>query len=107
MLSWPAPAASATSGTSRAPSAGTPVPICHAGFVYKELAPPPPASKLKFPFPYKQFVALGACPGSQLSFHAASGMYPIAEEKSLASVALQYVASFPLSANCVPPTATL
>jgi len=53
------------------------------------LAPPPPASKLKFALLYTQFVALAGCAGSQLSFHAASGMYPSAEEKSAAFVLLQ------------------
>jgi len=36
------------------------VPVCHGGFAYTVLAPPPPASRLKLPFPYKQFVALAA-----------------------------------------------
>jgi hypothetical protein len=31
------------SGTSRAPSFGTPAPVCQAGFGIVELAPPPPA----------------------------------------------------------------
>jgi hypothetical protein len=35
----------AISGTSRWPSAGTPVPVCHEGFAKKALAPPPEAEK--------------------------------------------------------------
>jgi len=74
MSSWLAAAASATSGTSRIPSGGTPLPVCQPGFSYSVLAPPLPANRLKFPEPNTQFVALIVCPGSQLSFHAASGM---------------------------------
>src|SRR5690242_19536642 len=35
----------ATSGTSRWPSAGTPVPVCHEGFPKIVLAPPPVAAR--------------------------------------------------------------
>src|ERR1700756_5876287 len=41
--SWLGEAASATSGTSRAPSFGTPVPVCQLGFAKNALAPPPVA----------------------------------------------------------------
>lgn len=57
---------SATSGTSRLPSTGTPMPVCQLGFAMYALAPPPvPAAWYVVP-------DIG-------SFHAPSGMYPVAE----------------------------
>jgi hypothetical protein len=49
----------ATSGTSLAPSAGTPLPVCHEGLEKKALAPPP--------------LAAGE-PSVTLSFQTVSGM---------------------------------
>jgi hypothetical protein len=51
------------SGTSRLPSVGTPVPLCHEGFEKIVLAPPPVADK----------------PDMSESFQAFSGMYCSAE----------------------------
>src|SRR5580698_8259038 len=62
--SWFGDAFSEISGTSRAPSAGTPVPVCHEGLPKRMLLPPPPASS--------PFVV-------DVSFQTSSGMYSIAE----------------------------
>src|ERR1700688_344455 len=51
------------SGTSRLPSPGTPVPLCHDGLEKIVLAPPPPALR----------------PLELVSFHVFSGMYSRAD----------------------------
>src|SRR5262249_50326083 len=71
---------SATSGTSRIPSAGTPTPVCQRGFAMYALAPPPVASAAYVVAPPELDVG---------SFHAPSGMYPIAELCPLPFCALQ------------------
>ena len=67
------------SGTSRAPSFGTPVPACHAGFAMLALAPPPPAAK-----PVE--VAVPEIVIS-VSFHAPSGIYMSADDTTSVVVA--------------------
>src|SRR5262252_6135285 len=67
--SWSGEALTETSGTSRAPSFGTPVPVCHAGFAKNPLAKslaPPPVAESPPPFEIERAV----------SFHPSSGMYP-------------------------------
>src|ERR1700686_2904364 len=61
--SWPLEAFRAMSGTSRLPSPGTPVPLCHDGLEKIVLAPPPPALR----------------PLELVSFHVFSGMYSRAD----------------------------
>src|ERR1700728_3619721 len=57
---------SATSGTSRFPSVGTPVPVCQLGFAMYSLAPPPVADAVYVVGPFDP-VDVG-------SFHAPSGI---------------------------------
>ncbi len=65
-----------TSGTSRLPSCGTPAPVCQLGFATYWLAPPP------VPTAWYVVPTVG-------SFHAPSGMYPVAELSPLPFCALQ------------------
>src|SRR5690242_883017 len=82
------------SGTSRAPSLGTPVPDCHAGLGITLLDPPPPADRpVVMPLPRSMFV----------SFHATSGIYESADDTT--SVAKADCQKIPVpSLNSVPPT---
>src|SRR5690242_20595660 len=85
--SGPGSPANDTSGTSRLPSAGTPVPVCHVGLTKLIAAPPPVA------------------PCTPSVFHATSGMYDSAEPLAmLLAPAQKAVAKVPPpSLNVVPP----
>src|ERR1700684_29595 len=115
---------------SRAPSAGTPTPVCHEGFAYPAvqlamcdpsdemqlLTPPLPPTIFRKP---ERLMLLQFAIGSvenpinakievvQLSFHGSSGMYLSAEACVVGSlVGLQYAAGLKKSpAKSVPPTA--
>src|SRR5262245_9334928 len=64
--SWAAEAFTEMSGTSRAPSLGTPGPVCQIGLGVKNLlTPPPPAEN----------VGLDPWIDRAVSFHAISGIY--------------------------------
>ena len=73
---------SETSGTSLAPSAGTPGPVCHDGFGNLTLAPPPVAEIAPLVAPL-------------VSFHGISGIYERAEPNTGVLEEFQYVEFVP------------
>src|SRR5579871_4611747 len=88
--SCPFPASIATSGKSRAPSFGTPGPLCQEGFENTLLTPPPPDDMY---------------PKYAVSFHAISGTYESADSPFAPLVAAQNASAPVPSLNSVPPTA--
>src|SRR4051794_39417868 len=79
------------SGVWRAPSLGTPGPVCHEGLGNTMLAPPPPPA---------------SSPVVAESFQTRSGMYFKAEALLARLEAFQYEVS-PCSSNIVPPIAVI
>src|SRR5262245_60489658 len=84
------PANSDTSGRSRAPSLGTPGPVCQAGLAYPprhapallgeaQLLGPPPAASRSTPSLLADLQPFSRPDAAQDSFQVVSGMYDLAE----------------------------